>query len=77
MSKPQVGGYEFNQEINRIRIAANEINTSLDIILNKNPGLNTIYARMAAIAVQIGNILDAVAKLEKIGRNTKNERTGQ
>lgn len=77
MSKPKVGGYEFNQELTRIRNAANEITTSLDIILNRSPGPQTIYAHIAQISIQIGHILSAVANLEKIGRNTKNERTGQ
>ncbi len=39
MSKPQVGGYEFNQEVNHIRNAANEINESLNAILKGSLGL--------------------------------------
>ncbi len=80
MPKPQIGGYEFNQEITRIRNAADEINNSLNIILKPrdNPvGLQTIYAHLALIAVQVGTILNAATNLERIGRNTKNDRTGQ
>lgn len=77
MPKPQVGGYEFNQEITRIRNAADEINRSLNLILTTNPGLQTIYAHMALIAVQVGTILNAATNLERIGRNAKNGRTEQ
>ncbi len=75
MSKPEVGGYEFNQEVNHIRNAANEINESLNAILKGSLGLQTIYAHMALIAVQVGIILNAATNLERIGRNTKKERT--
>lgn len=75
MSKPQTGGYEFNQELVRIRNAANTIRESLSKILENNPGPQTILALIAQAALQIPIILNAVANIEKIGKDTKKSRT--
>lgn len=77
MSKAQVGGYEFNQEITRIRNAANKIREALTTIIEGNPGPQTIIALAAQMALQITIILDANSKLKEIGKDTKKDRTGQ
>ena len=75
MSKAQIGGYEFNQELVRIRNAADTIRESLSKILEGNPGPQTIIALIARAALQIPIILSAVANIEKIGKETKKDRT--
>lgn len=75
MSKAQTGGYEFNQEVVRIRNAANNIRDSLSKILEGNPGPQTILALIAQAALQIPIILNAVANIDKIGKETKKDRT--
>lgn len=75
MSKAQPGGYDFNQELVRIRNAAKAINESLSKILNNNPGPQTIVALIAQAAVQIPIILDAIQNIEKIGKQAKKQRT--
>jgi len=75
MTKTQTGGYEFNQELVRIRNAANTIRESLSKILEGNPGPQTILALIAQAALQIPIILNAVANIEKIGKQTKKDRT--
>jgi hypothetical protein len=75
MSKPQVGGYEFNQELNRIQTAANEINKSLSKLLENNLGPSATLAHIAKMAVQIGIILDGISKIGKIGEQTRDVRT--
>jgi len=75
MSKAQIGGYEFNQELVRIRNAANNIRESLSKILEGNPGPQTIIALIAQAALQIPIILNAVTNIEKIGKETKKDRT--
>ena len=75
MSKTQVGGYEFNYELTRIRNAANTIRDALSRIIEENPGPQTIYALIAKSAVQIGIILDAISKIEEIGKRQKKQRT--
>lgn len=73
--KLYVGGSDFNAEIARIRDAANEITDALSRILEGTPGPQTIYALIAKCAVKVGIILDAVANIDKIGKNEKKERT--
>jgi hypothetical protein len=75
MSKPQLGGYEFNFELNRIQTAANIINNSLAQLLENNLGPQATLAHVAKMAVQIGIILDAIGKVGKIGDNAKADRT--
>jgi len=75
MSKTQIGGYEFNQELVRIRNAANTIRESLSKILEGNPGPQTILALIAQTALQIPIILNAVSNIEKIGKDAKTKRT--
>ena len=75
MSKTQVGDYEFNYELNRIRTAANNIRDALSKVLEGNPGPQTIIALIAKAALEITTILDAVTNIEKIGKETKKNRT--
>jgi hypothetical protein len=75
MSKTQVGGYEFNYELTRIRNAADTIRGSLSKIIEGNPGPQTIIAHCATMALQITTILDATLKLTEIGKKVKKERT--
>lgn len=75
MSKQQVGGYEFNYELSRIRTATDTIRDKLTKIIEGNPGPQTIIALAAIMALQIGIILDALLKLETIGKETKKDRT--
>jgi hypothetical protein len=75
MSRSQLGGYEFNYELTRIRNAVTAISDDLAKILNNNPGPQTIIALVGHMAVQLPIILDAVHKLEQIGKQTKNDRT--
>jgi hypothetical protein len=77
MSKAQPGGYEFNQEVTRIRNATKIINENLLKILEKNPGPQTILALIAQAALQLPIILDAAQKIEKIGKQAKKQRTEQ
>jgi len=75
MSKAQVGGYEFNNECNRIRQAANIIRDALQKVIEGNNGPQSIIAYVAKMAVQIGIILDAIGNIEEIGRQTRDQRT--
>ena len=75
MTRAQVGGYEFNYQLNRIRNSANSIRDSLSKIMEGNPGPQTIIALAGSMALQITVILDAITQIEKIGRNTKKDRT--
>jgi len=75
MSKAQVGGYEFNYELNRIRNASDIIRDKLTKIIEGNPGPQTVIALAATMALQITIILDALLKLEKIGKEVKKDRT--
>ena len=77
MSKPRVGGYGYNQELVRIRNAANAIQELLTIIFEGSPGPQTILAIAAKIMLQITVILNATAKLKEIGNEAKKERTEQ
>lgn len=70
-----MGGYEFNYELNRIRTAADNIRNALSKIVDGNPGPQTIFALIAQAALQITTILDAITKIEKIGKDTKKNRT--
>lgn len=75
MSRPQLGGYEFNYELNRLQIAANEINASIGALLKNNMGPQSVLAHVANMAHQIGIILDAIAKIKTIGEQAKTDRT--
>jgi hypothetical protein len=77
MSKARIGGYGYNQELTRIRNAANAIQDALRTIFEGNPGPQTIIALAGRIAFQITIILDATAKLKDIGQEAKKERTDQ
>lgn len=77
MSKQRIGGYGFNQELVRIRNAANAIRDAVSTILEGAPGPQTIIALAAKIALQITIILDATAKLKEIGKEAKEQRTDQ
>jgi len=75
MSKSQMGGYEWNYELTRIRNAVQIIQADLSKILNDAPGPQTIIALVGHMAVQLPIILDAVHNIEKIGKQAKNDRT--
>lgn len=75
MTKAQVGGYEFNYECTRIRNAATEIRKALTKILEGNAGPQTIAVLIAKSAIELTNIFDALSNLEKIGKDTKKNRT--
>ena len=77
MSKQRVGGYGYNQELVRIRNAANTIQELLTIIFEESPRPQTILAIAAKIMLQITIILNATAKLKEIGNEAKKERTDQ
>lgn len=73
MTKPQIGGSEYNAELARIRRAANTFKESLQRIL-EGTGPQAAAQLIAQMALQIGTIFDAVGNLERIGRDTRNER---
>lgn len=75
MRTAEIGGYEFNAELVRIRNAANTIRDALSKIVEGNPGPQTIIALIAQAALQIAIILDAVTNIEKFGKKAKKERT--
>ena len=75
MSKAQIGGYEFNAELARIRNAANTMRDALTKLLEGNPGPQTIAALVARMALQISIIFDAIGNIQKIGNNAKKDRT--
>jgi hypothetical protein len=73
--KQQIGGYEFKNEINRIRQSSTIIGDSLLKIIETNPGPQTLYALITKMAVHNSIIIDATTKVEKIGANQKEQRT--
>lgn len=75
MTKPQIGGYEFNYECNRIRQAAASNSETILKIVEGNPGPQTLYAMLLRVAVQNQIITDAIDKVEKIGASAKDKRT--
>jgi hypothetical protein len=75
MSRRQLGGYEFNAELVRIRNAANDILNSLENMLTGNLGTQVIVAHAAKMIRQIGIILDAIGNIEDFGEQAKIERT--
>ncbi len=75
MSRSQAGGYQWHNELTRIRNAVQVINDDLSKILNDYPGPQTIIALVGHMAVQLPIILNAVNNIEKIGKQTKNDRT--
>lgn len=75
MSKKQIGGYGYNEEIVRIRNAANSIAESLQNLLAGNLGSQTVLAHAANMIRQVGTILNAVSKLDEYGEQVRNERT--
>ena len=77
MSKRRSGGYRFNQELVRIRNAANATQELLDLIFEGKAGPSSIIAIAGQIARQITIILDANSKLKEIGQEAKRERTDQ
>ena len=75
MSKRQIGGYGYNEEIVRIRNAANSIAESLTNLLAGNLGQQTVLAHAANMIRQVGIILNAAGKLDEFGDQARNERT--
>jgi hypothetical protein len=77
MNRRQVGGYEWNAEIARIRTAANDILQSLQNMLEGTLGPQTILAHAAKMIGNIGTILNALNSLETFGEKAKTERTNK
>ena len=77
MSRRQLGGYKFHEELVRIRNAANNILESLQKMLEGNLGPQTILAYVANMMRQIGIILDAIGNIEDFGEQAKTERTAE
>lgn len=75
MSQRQLGGYEFNAELVRIRNAADDILHSLEQMLAGSLGPQTIVAHAATMIRKVGIILDAVKNIEGFGEKAKEERT--
>ena len=75
MTHKQIGGYEFQYEINRIRQSSTAIGEALLKIIEHNPGPQTLYALVAKMAVENSFIVDALTKVESIGANQKEKRT--
>lgn len=74
MTKKQIGGYQFNQECNRIERAASTLRDDLSELI-KNPGPQTLTMLGIKMAVQVMIIIDAIHKIEDIGEDARDERT--
>lgn len=75
MTEKRVGGYEFNQEINRIRRSSTAIAEAILKIIDTNPGPQTLNALLLRISAENTIITNAVNTVEKIGENEKTKRT--
>lgn len=75
MTQKQIGGYEFNYEVNRIRNSSANIGAALLKIVENNPGPQTLYALVAKMAVENSTITNALTNIEKIGAQDKKRKT--
>lgn len=73
MTDRALGGYEFNQEIARIKNSVQVIRIALARLI-ENPGPQTIYMLAAKMAVEVTTILDAINNIEDIGQKAKGNR---
>lgn len=68
MSKKRPGGYVFRQEVVRARNANRAAREALRRLLDERPGPQATAMLIAKAAQALGENLDAVHALEKIGR---------
>lgn len=71
MTQKQIGGYEFNYQVARIRNSSASIGEALLKIIENNPGPQTLYALVAKMAVENSTISNAINDIEKIGAQDK------
>jgi len=66
MSKRQVDGYVFRQELTRIRQGAAAIRETLRRLNDENPGPQTRSMLIARAAMALSEIQEAVVEVERI-----------
>ena len=75
MSTPQqIGGYIYRQQISRVRSACNIARQHVARIFDERPGPALAAVYIARIGVALGEIADAIGELERIGRQSCDER---
>jgi hypothetical protein len=71
-SRPKVGGYIWNAEVNRGLRANEKARRILDKLINDPPASQArLYQYVAAVSQCLSEELSALTELERIGRNER------
>lgn len=71
---PKIGGYIWDQEVNRIQRQALESARNANALLQGGLSQRETIRRLGVIATSQTEILDAAGRLDQIGRTTRNRR---
>ena len=69
--KPQVGKYLYKQVLTRGRNATNDARKALKMIVNNQPGPQTMSMLITQLAISVGEIEAVLNELDEIGRETR------